>query len=161
MVAVLESQPRIRPMRESDLAAVLEVEQESYLYPWSRRIFEDCLRVGYCCLVAESEDGYLLGHGLMMARAQEAHVLNICVDPTARRRGVAWALLHSLVEVAHDAGTETAFLEVRASNHGAIALYESANFQRVGHRRDYYPAPFGREDAIVMARQLRMPRMSD
>lgn len=141
-------------MRQSDLDAVLAVEREAYQYPWTQRIFDDCLRVGYCCLVAESEDAAVIGHALMMARADEAHVLNVCVDPAARRRGVAWALLHALLEVARDAGAQTAFLEVRASNHGAIALYESANFQRIADRKAYYPAAFGREDALVMARQL-------
>lgn len=156
MVAVLKSQPHIRPMRLSDLEAVLTVEHQGYGYPWSRRIFEDCLRIGYCCLVAEIDDA-VQGHGLMMVRAGEAHVLNICVAPAARRRGVAWALLESLLEVAVEAGAETAFLEVRASNEGAITLYEQANFQCVGQRKDYYPAPFGREDAVVMARELVLP----
>ncbi len=156
MVAVLKSQPHIRPMRLSDLEMVLAVEHQGYGYPWSRRIFEDCLRIGYCCLVAEIDD-VVQGHGLMMARAGEAHVLNICVDPAARRRGVAWALLEALLEVAVEAGVQTAFLEVRVSNEGAIALYEQANFQRVGYRKDYYPSPFGREDALVMARELVLP----
>lgn len=143
-------------MRLTDLEAVIAVERQGYDYPWSRRIFEDCLRIGYCCLVAEV-DGEVRGHGLMMVRAGEAHILNICVEPRARRRGVAWALLDALLEVAVAAGAETAFLEVRASNEGAIALYEQANFQHVGQRNDYYPAPFGREDALIMARELVIP----
>ncbi len=140
-------------MRASDLPDVLTVEREGYRYPWSKGIFEDCLRVGYCCLVAEI-GGRTSGHGLMMAQSDEAHILNICVSRDARRRGVAWSLLHALLEVAGDAGTHAAFLEVRRSNHGAIALYEAAGFARVGWRKDYYPAPFGREDAVVMSRRL-------
>lgn len=140
-------------MRASDLPDVLTVERAGYRYPWSKGIFEDCLRVGYCCLVAELE-GRISGHGLMMAQSDEAHILNICVSADARRRGVAWALLHALLEIAGDAGAQTAFLEVRRSNRPAVALYEAAGFERIGWRKDYYPAPFGREDAVVMSRGL-------
>ncbi|MEX1082296.1 MAG: ribosomal protein S18-alanine N-acetyltransferase [Halofilum sp. (in: g-proteobacteria)] len=140
-------------MRMSDLPDVLTVEHQGYRYPWSKGIFEDCLRVGYCCLVAEL-DGAVAGHGLMMAQMDEAHILNVCVSPDARRRGVAWTLLHALLEVGGDAGVHAAFLEVRRSNRAAIALYEAAGFIRIGWRKDYYPAPFGREHAVVMSRDL-------
>jgi ribosomal-protein-alanine N-acetyltransferase len=39
---------------------------------------------------------------------------------------------------------------VRPSNQRARALYRSAGFHEIGRRRGYYPAPDGREDAIVM-----------
>lgn len=153
MVAVIQPQPHIRPMRVGDLAGVVGVERASYGYPWSRRIFEDCMEVGYCCLVAEAE-GVVLGHGIMLVRAGEAHVLNLCVDPSYRRRGIAAHMLDELIDIALQSGARTAFLEVRPSNPGAIALYERAGFHEVGRRPDYYPAPFGREDAVVMAREL-------
>lgn len=153
MVAVLQSQPSIRPMGQADLVAVLVAEQASYPYPWSRRIFRDCLRVGYCCLVAEV-NGRVRGHGIMLASAGEAHILNICVHPEVRRRGIARALLDELMGIACRAGAEAAYLEVRPSNDGAIALYRGAGFHMVGRREDYYPAAFGREDALVMARGL-------
>ena len=153
MVAVLQPGASLRPMRESDLVGVLGVEQASYPYPWSRRIFEDCLRVGYCCLVAETEEG-VAGHGVMLARAGEAHILNLCVHPDARRRGIAGQLLRELIDIARVAEATTAFLEVRPSNEGAIALYQRFGFAVVGRRKGYYPAPFGREDALVMALRL-------
>lgn len=153
MVAVIQPGPAIRPMAEADLVAVLGVEQASYPYPWSRRIFEDCLRVGYCCLVADAGDG-IVGHGIMLARAGEAHILNLCVHPDSRRHGIAGELLRELLDVARAADSATAFLEVRPSNEGAVALYDGAGFTVVGRRKGYYPAPFGREDALVMALRL-------
>lgn len=154
MVAVIQSHPLVRPMQADDLVGVVGVERDSYGYPWSRRVFEDCMQVGYCCLVAELE-GEILGHGIMLARAGEAHILNLCVAPLYRRQGVAHLLLAELLDVAVNSGAGTAFLEVRPSNEGAIALYRDAGFHEVGHRPDYYPAPFGREDAVVMARELK------
>lgn len=153
MVAVLQSQPTIRPMQQADLVAVLVSEQASYPYPWSRRIFRDCLRVGYCCLVAEV-NGRVQGHGIMLVSTGEAHILNICVHPGIRRQGIAHALLDELMGIAHRADAQAAYLEVRPSNEGAIALYRGAGFRVVGRREDYYPAAFGREDALVMARAL-------
>ncbi len=156
MAAVVDSAFTIRPMHEADLSGVLAVERGGYPYPWTQRIFEDCLRVGYCCLVADS-GGRIDGHGIMMARAGEAHILNVCVDSGMRRSGVASALLSNLLDVALTANADCAFLEVRPSNHGAIALYQGAGFHEVGRRPNYYPAPFGREDALVMARGLADP----
>lgn len=153
MVAVLQSRLTIRPMQTDDLVGVLAVERDSYGYPWSRRIFEDCMQVGYCCLVAET-DGVIQAHAIMLARAEEAHLLNLCVGPDHRRQGIAARLLEELLAVARRANARTMFLEVRPSNTGAIDLYERAGFHEVGHRPDYYPAPFGREDALVMAREL-------
>jgi ribosomal-protein-alanine N-acetyltransferase len=45
-------------------------------------------------------------------------------------------------------------LEVRPGNVSGQALYRRHGFVEIGRRRDYYPAPGGREDAIVMAREL-------
>jgi len=140
-------------MQASDLVGVVAVEQASYPYPWSRRIFEQCLQAGYCCLVAETQRG-IVAHGIMMVAAGEAHILNICVHPAVRRGGIAWQMLHELLDLAVGAGMDSAFLEVRPSNAGAITLYERAGFDTVGRRPDYYPAPFGREDALIMARYL-------
>ena len=156
MAAVVDPAFTVRPMNEGDLTGVLAVERGGYPYPWTQRIFEDCMRVGYCCLVADS-DGRIDGHGIMMARAGEAHILNVCVDPRMRRSGVASALLSTLLDIAVTANANCAFLEVRPSNHGAIALYQRAGFHEVGRRPNYYPAPSGREDALVMARGLADP----
>lgn len=153
MSAVIQPGTIVRPMQMRDLIGVLAVERDSYDYPWSRRIFEDCMQVGYCCLVAEDK-GRIQGHGIMLSRAGEAHVLNLCVAPEYRRCGIAAQLLENLLSVAVGSGAGTAFLEVRPSNIGAIALYEHYGFHEIGRRPDYYPSPFGREEAVVMARAL-------
>lgn len=155
MVAVIERSWHLRPMVAEDLVSVVGVEQASYPYPWSRGIFEDCLRVGYCCLVAEGDAG-ICGHGIMLVRAGEAHILNLCVAPEARRLGIGRGMLSELLDVARRMGAVSAFLEVRPSNWGAVALYHGAGFHLIGRRPDYYPAPFGREDALVMACELHL-----
>jgi ribosomal-protein-alanine N-acetyltransferase len=149
-----DSPPQLRPMREHDLQRVIGVEQRSYEFPWSIGIFADCLRVGYCCWVLADGDR-LCGHGIMAIAADEAHVLNICVDPDYRRLGLARQLLAHLLFVSTDHQAQIVFLEVRPSNTGAIELYRQTGFSQIAVRRAYYPATVGREDALVLGKTLK------
>ncbi len=145
--------PRLRPMVEADLGEVLEVERRAYPYPWSPGIFADSLRVGYRCWLAEGART-TLGYGIMSVAAGEAQILNLCVDPPWQGRGLGRRLLERLLEDARRLQADTAFLEVRASNRAAKALYLSAGFNEIGIRRGYYPAAEGREDAVMLALSL-------
>ena len=148
---------RFRPMASADVMDVLELEQACYRFPWSEQVFRDCLRVGYDCWVVDADDA-VSGYGIMSMGAGECHILNLCVDPALRRRGIGRALLVALLGRARRAGMEQAFLEVRPSNAGAIALYRSLAFEPVGLRRGYYQAEGGREDAMVLRLDLaRLP----
>lgn len=154
MSAVLkQAWDRFRPMIEADIAEILQVEAAAYAFPWTRVIFQDCLRVGYCCWVLEGGTG-ITGYGVMSVTAGESHILNLCIRPELQGRGFGRMLLEHLLEVARKHRADTAFLEVRPSNEAAKRLYASAGFGEVGVRRNYYPAKPGREDAIIMARCL-------
>jgi len=144
---------RFRPMAAGELDAVVALEHSVYPFPWSGQIFRDCLRVGYDCWVIDAPEG-LAGYGIMSMGAGECHILNLCVTPGWRRRGIGRRLLFMLLGRARRAGMQHAFLEVRPSNRGAIQLYEQAGFERIGLRRGYYQADGGREDAIVYRRAL-------
>ena len=142
-----------RPMNESDLADILQIETIAYTHPWTERIFQDCLRVGYCCWVV-SRAGIIIGYGVMSVAAGECHLLNLCVHPDEQNRGFGSMMLEKLLYISRKHKADTAFLEVRPSNIKAIQLYRNAGFDEVGMRRNYYPAEFGREDAIILARSL-------
>ncbi len=144
---------QIRPMHELDVPSVVAIERLAYQFPWSEGVFRDCLRVGYVCRVVEV-DGETAGYAIMSMGAGEAHVLNLCVHPDHRDRGLARGLLNYLIERARAAGMREAFLEVRPSNLVAIRLYHSLFFEQVGVRRAYYQAVGGREDALVLRRLL-------
>jgi [ribosomal protein S18]-alanine N-acetyltransferase len=150
---VSTGQPRLRPMREADLNAVIEVERASYEFPWTRAIFRDCLRVGYFCFVYEAPAA-LVGHGIMSVAAEECHLLNICVHPEHQRHGLGRALVNFLLSFARRKRAQVALLEVRVSNTAAYRLYTQLGFDEIGIRKDYYPARYGREDAIILARDL-------
>jgi [ribosomal protein S18]-alanine N-acetyltransferase len=139
----------IRAMQDADVSAVAAVERASYQFPWSEGIFRDCVRVGYLCRVVEVSD-VIIGHGIVSTGAGEAHILNVCVRPEFRCRGVGRQLLRYLLERSRALGMAEAFLEVRPSNTTAIRLYQSLGFEQVGVRRGYYQATNGREDAAVL-----------
>lgn len=154
MNAQVERLWRLAPMHPSDLAQVMEIERASYEFPWTEGIFRDCLRVGYSAWVVTNTIGELLGYALMTMAVGEAHVLNVCVAPDARRSGLARYLMDHLQRIARAAEVEDMFLEVRRSNAPAIALYLSLGFRQVGVRKGYYPARQGREDALVLSLAL-------
>jgi len=143
----------MRPMRVDDLESVLDIELRAYPFPWTRGIFHDCLRAGYPAWVLE-QGQVVIGYGMLNVGPDEAHVLNVCTAPEIQGHGHGRRLLRSLLKAARNRGAQRVFLEVRPSNTIAIALYDSEGFNEIGRRPRYYPAKGGREDAIVMAKEL-------
>ncbi len=144
----------LRDMTEADLEAVLRIEREVHAHPWTEGNFSDALRSGYLCKVYASEAGDVVGYAMLMLAVDEAELLDIAIALPHQRRGKGRVLLEEMLQLARGAGMRRVVLEVRASNHAAIALYGSAGFERIGLRRNYYPAAQRREDAILMGRVL-------
>lgn len=144
-------QTGLLPMQESDLDAVMRVEQESYPFPWTRGNFVDSMRTGYQARVLRSTSGELLGYFLMMCVVDEAHLLNITVAASLHGKGIGRWLLDQACREAKERGMHSMLLEVRPSNQRALHIYQRYGFVQIGLRRQYYPAANnGREDAIVM-----------
>ena len=146
--------PQLRRMREADIDAVMDIELRAYPFPWTPGNFRDCLHAGYAMWVLEDEVG-LVGYAAASVQAGEAHLLNICIDPTLQSRGQGRRLLRAMRRIAMGQGAERLFLEVRPSTPRAITLYHEEGFNEIGRRPRYYPDHDGRrEDAIVMAMEL-------
>jgi ribosomal-protein-alanine N-acetyltransferase len=140
--------PVIRPGDAADLTAIAAIQQAS---PEAAQ-WDVAGYLQYSLRVAIYEDqvaGFLvsrtLGHPLGRPPGPvECEILNLAVSPDFRRLGIGRALVSWLL-----AGFSGAiFLEVRASNAGAVRLYKSLGFQEVGLRSGYYDEP--PEAAIVM-----------
>ena len=153
MSAVLKELPEAAPLRESDLAEVMAIESTIYSHPWTRGNFTDSLRAGYACRTWRL-GGELVGYFVLMAAAQEAHLLNLSIAAPHQRRRHGSGLLREAADLARRLGARHVFLEVRPSNAGAQALYTRFGFRKVGTRRGYYPAHAGREDALVLTLPL-------
>ncbi len=84
-----------------------------------------------------------------------AHLLVLAVAPDAQREGVGTALIRHCEKEALARGLSDLLLEVRPSNLCPLAFYRRHGFERIGIRKDYYPAPEGtREDGWVMRKTL-------
>ena len=140
---------RIVPMTAAHLPAVAALEKACFpADPWSEGLFRDALdNPNTAILLAEGEDGAVLGYAVLSVVLDEGNLDNIAVAPDARRRGVADALLGALTGFGRE-HLALLTLEVRASNAPAIALYEKHGFTAAGRRKNYYDAPC--EDAILM-----------
>ncbi|MDE2058431.1 MAG: ribosomal protein S18-alanine N-acetyltransferase [candidate division NC10 bacterium] len=143
-------------MRREDLPEVLVIESLSFAEPWTEEMFLHELsseRIAES-LVARMDEGSgerIVGFLCAWIVSGELHINNIAVHPGYRGRGVASQLLDTMLGRAHIKGVTVGYLEVRASNEAAAALYKSYGFQPIGRRRNYYEHP--REDAIVMRRE--------
>ena len=143
---------RLIPMTAEHVPQVAALERTCFSHPWT----EDMLRQelwndAAVIVVAEGEDGTVLGYAGLQAVLDEGYINNVAVERDARRHGVASALLDVFCRFG---AAKLAFLtlEVRASNAPAIALYEKYGFQRAGLRPKYYDKP--REDAVIMTREF-------
>lgn len=140
-------------MTNTDLDAVAEAEARIHPFPWTRGNFADSLAAGHDVWLAR-EDGILVGYAVMMQVLDEIHLLNISVLPELQRNGRGSALLDHIFARARMRAATRVLLEVRPGNVAGQAFYRRHGFAEIGRRRDYYPTHEGREDAIVMARDL-------
>jgi ribosomal-protein-alanine N-acetyltransferase len=153
MSAQLADVTSYRKIGDADLEQVVSIENAVHAHPWSRGNFVDSIGAGYHCWIAERVS-QVVGYGVVMVGAHEAHLLNLSVAPDWQRRGIGGELTRFFVKLARDYGADKIFLEVRPSNIAARALYARSGFEEIGMRRDYYPAAQGREDAVVMELKL-------
>jgi ribosomal-protein-alanine N-acetyltransferase len=140
-------------MRPADLDGVAEIERDNYDFPWSRIIFSDCLLAGYMSVVLEGDEG-VIGYAIVSTAASEGHILNLCVAAQLQGRRHGQELLDYILEYVMDKRIRRLFLEVRPTNKPALNLYEKAGFTHLGVRKNYYKTFDGREDALVLVREL-------
>jgi len=141
------------PLTLDDLDWVHAQEVDLHPFPWTRGNFADSLTAGHGAWLMRVNNERV-GYAVVLKVLDEAHLLNISVARAAQGRGHGRALLAWLQLTAKRNGAGQFFLEVRPSNLAGLALYRSQGFEQIGRRKGYYPATEGREDAIVMRREL-------
>jgi ribosomal-protein-alanine N-acetyltransferase len=141
-VALLSSQ--------ADARRLASLHAASFAEAWTERAILDLLAMpGAFAFIAD--DGFILAR----AAGGEAEILTLAVAPTARRQGLATALVLAAASHAHLLAAQALFLEVAAGNDAARALYESLGFVAAGLRKGYYTHPgHAPEDALVLRSNL-------
>ncbi|GIX31857.1 MAG: GNAT family N-acetyltransferase [Porticoccaceae bacterium] len=147
---------RLRPARAADLAALVALEDRCFATDrLTRRSFRRWLAAEHrVFLVAESPEGVLLGYCLVVLfrGTRLARLYSLAVDPAARGRGIAEALLREAERRAREAGRIYLRLEVDVENAAAIHLYEKLGYRPFGLFRDYYE---DHHDALRMQKCIR------
>ena len=134
----------------SDLDTILEIEQKSFVNPWTREMYLAELEnrgVSYCYVVRNALQR-VVGFCSFWRVLDELHINNLAVAPQHRGAGAGTALLHAVLREGARMGARRATLEVRQSNEAARRLYERLGFSVAGVRRGYYTKPV--EDALVL-----------
>jgi [ribosomal protein S18]-alanine N-acetyltransferase len=168
---------RLRPMIESDIAQVMDIEREAFPSSWPQTAYKRELQnsAARYLVVTEARDEpgetapqrgmwgairrivggepaaeneHLLGFIGVWLMVGEAHVVTVAVRDDCRRMGIGERLLIACIEMALEYDQELITLEVRATNEAAQRLYEKYGFDRAGLRVRYYSD--NHEDAVIM-----------
>ena len=141
-----------RPAMPNDIDAILAIEEDSFSDPWAGPAFSPLVNRDHVYFVVATRAGEVIGYAVAYVAGGEAEIANFAVAGLARGQGVGGILLRHLLTTLRDAAAIEVWLDVRASNAAARALYGRFGFQEVGRRRGYYRRPV--EDAISMRRDL-------
>jgi [ribosomal protein S18]-alanine N-acetyltransferase len=151
----------ISRMSEHDLLEVVEIEERSGLSRWGWAAYyaelqgknRPLMLVARIARPEHHQGVRIAGYIVARLAVGEMHINNVAVRPEYRRQGIGAALLKRVLDEGRRLKAITAFLEVRAGNSLAQALYKKCGFTGIGHRPGYYSTP--PEDALVMSVLLK------
>jgi ribosomal-protein-alanine N-acetyltransferase len=149
---------QLTPVSPTDIKPIMDIEQESFSWPWKRVSFLGELTNkhahSYMVKVNDSEHPEnVIAYIFFRQVKEELHILKIAVTPGWRSKGIASRLLNKCFTTGLKRGATSAFLEVRPSNASAMALYRKKGFRLIGRRPKYYTDT--REDALVLMKNLK------
>ncbi len=141
-------QVHIRWMIRRDMPDVLDIENQSFEFPWSDEDFIRCLRQRNCIgMVAEADDR-IVGFMIYELHKTRLHLLNFAVAKDWRRRGIGEQMLRKLISKLSQQRRTRITLEVRETNLAAQLFFKNDGFRAVSVLRDFYDDTT--EDAYVM-----------
>ena len=139
---------KITPMTAEDIAQVAALERACFSDPWPESVLARELENELSLWLVAKENGEVVAYVGSQSVLDEADMMNLAVRETARRQGIAKALVQALCRELSQKGVQSLTLEVRDSNEPAIRLYEALGFTQVGKRPNYYFHP--KEDARIL-----------
>lgn len=155
----LQGRIQIRQIVPDDVQALLLIERLCFSTPWSETSFLSEIRSQRTLALLAELEGQIVGYVFIQLVADECHLHDLAVHPQWQRRGIAKRLMQAALQEIEGSDKRFFFLEVRASNHAAIALYASLGFRVYATRKAYYDNPS--EDASMMRLDFRMRRVDN
>ncbi len=149
----------LRQLNKKDIPDLLVIEQATQEAPWIETTFTQCFAAGYNVWGLEHQQKIIAFIVMSSTSLGENHILNLGVLPMLQRQGLGTTLLmFALQEAKNRNPASIMYLEVRRSNVKAIKLYHKLGFVQISERKGYYPSKKGREDALVLAKDLGVER---
>ncbi|WP_254600979.1 GNAT family N-acetyltransferase [Caulobacter sp. S45] len=146
--------PLIVPAGPDAASALAVLHAAAFEAPWTAIDLQGLIASPFTIALQAGAPAAPVGFTLARVVAGEAEILTLAVDPAARGRGIARALVEAAAGLAHAAGARTMWLEVAQDNSAALALYAVAGFEEAGRRKGYYPRKGGPVDALSLRRRL-------
>lgn len=140
-------------MTSETVEEVERLERQCFSSPWSLDSLMNELKNPLAVFLTARADGEITGYAGMHHVVDEGYITNIAVSPDCRRRGIARALVKSLIGYGLENKLRMVTLEVRESNQAAISLYRSLGFKETGRRKSFYTKPL--EDGVIMTLELK------
>jgi len=142
----------LTPLTEGDVVEALALDARCFPNPGERVDFQEEMQRENAVLLGARRSGRLQGYLLAWCVVDRMEIMNVAVDPDARRKGHGLVLVDAAIREARLRGMVAVDLEVRASNDPALKLYRGMGFSLVGRRDGYYRNPT--EDAVLLTRSL-------
>ncbi len=138
----------IRPLIKEDIPSVARLEAVCFSMPFTEKALNELfLNTSWHFFVA-TENDTVVGYISFYCILDETEIVNVCVMPELRGKGIGRALTKCAIDFNREANGSKVMLEVRKSNTPAIKIYESLGFIPVGVSKNHYKLPT--EDAILM-----------
>ncbi len=142
----------IELLKIEDLDQVVEIENQSFKKPWSRKYFlNEISNNDLSELYVDIVDGEVIAYGDLWFMFENCDLTKIAVKESYRRKGYGKKMLKHLISVASARGCEFMHLEVNVNNVEAMGLYKGNGFETVRVRKRYYE---NGDDAYDMIRNL-------
>ena len=138
-------------MHPDHVSQIAALEAMCFSAPWSERSVESELANPLSLWIVAIDEDTVVGYVGSQSVLGEADMMNLAVLPKYRRQGIGRGLVHELICQLRCNAVKSLTLEVRASNEGAIALYQELGFHQVGRRPNYYTNP--KEDALILRKE--------
>ena len=141
-------------LNKTHIDTICAFENKVYEHPWSKKVITGCFDLPNHFLWGIQSKSELVGYIICHLVLDEAHLLNIAIEPSSQGLGLAQKLILFAENELATLGAKAMFLEVRASNKKAISVYQKLGYQKIDVRKGYYRKGDMREDAVVMKKTI-------
>jgi ribosomal-protein-alanine N-acetyltransferase len=125
-------------MIKRDMPEVLDIENSTFDYPWSKEDFINALGHRSCIGLVAEDKGKIVGFIIYELQKQKLHILNIATHRDYRRMGVGKAILNKLHSKLSSSRKNRLIVKVRESNLPAQLFFRSFGFRAISIIKDFY-----------------------